>query len=70
LAAWNFGVGSCLASLWQSDKARGILAVPDGRYLDIAISFGYPAEEPARAGKSGGRRPLTDVVYWERWGDS
>ena len=68
LAAWNHGVGSCLASMWEPEKARGILGVPEDLRFDIAISFGYPAETQERPGTvTGGRRPFDEVVRWERW---
>ncbi|RDJ93168.1 hypothetical protein B4Q13_23760, partial [Lacticaseibacillus rhamnosus] len=53
LAAWELGIGSCLASIYDGEKARGILNFPVEWHLRIAISFGYPtaealAERPAR----------------------
>lgn len=67
LAAWSFGVGSCLASMWEPERARAILGIPDDRTFEIAISFGYPAEPPHVTPKPGGRRSLDDVVRWDRW---
>ncbi|MCQ3936318.1 MAG: nitroreductase [Chloroflexi bacterium] len=66
LTAWEHGVGSCLAAMWEPEKAKAILGVPDGKSMDIVISFGYPAEPPAPL-KKGGRRPLEDVVRHEKW---
>ena len=66
LAAWELGVGSAIASMWEPDKAKAILGVPADRHFDVAISFGYPAAN-ARAAKMGGRRPLEEVVRWEHW---
>jgi nitroreductase len=66
LAAWEQGVGSCLASMWEPDKARAILGVPADKALDIVISFGYPAEE-AGPPRKGGRKTLAEVVLEERW---
>ena len=70
LAAWELGVGSCLASIYEPEKAREILGFPPDWYLRIAISFGYPADEEklSAAPKKGGRRPLEELVHWERWG--
>ncbi len=69
LAAWELGVGSCLASIYEMEKARGILGFPADLYADIIISFGYPAEEEklSAAPKKGGRKPLEEMVHWERW---
>ncbi len=69
LAAWELGVGSCLASIYDMEKARGILGFPPDLHLDIAISFGYPADETKLTAppKQGGRKPLDEMVHWDRW---
>src|ERR1700687_801839 len=71
LAAWELGVGSCIGSMWEPDKAKAILGVPQDLHFDVAISFGYPlhsGEQPS-APKPNGRKPLDQVVCWERWGE-
>lgn len=81
LAAWAHGVGSCIGSIWPDDneyRARELLGVPQERWLHQAISLGYPADDDAtRVSRtpqmasilpSLGRRPLTDLVSWERYG--
>ncbi len=69
LAAWALGVVSCLATVYELEKAREILQFPQDRHLHIAIAFGYPQPEDAapRAGRRGGRRTLDQVVHWDRW---
>jgi nitroreductase len=69
LAAWELGVGSCLASIYHPEKARLLLGFPDSLHLRIAISFGYPLDEGSLEAipKKGGRRSLDDIVHWERW---
>ena len=69
LAAWELGVGSCLASIYDPDLARQILAFPPDWHLRIALSFGFPLDEQkiSSAPKKGGRRPLEEVVHWEKW---
>jgi nitroreductase len=68
LAARGRGIGSCIASMWQSDAAKAILGVPAGHHFDTAISFGWPSpEELDRPRKAGARRPLAEVVRNERW---
>ncbi|HSL41978.1 MAG TPA: nitroreductase family protein [Anaerolineales bacterium] len=64
LAAWGRGVASCLASMWEPDRAKAILGVPAEKQFDTMISFGYPAKKP---GKIRERRPLDDVVRLEKW---
>ncbi|HEU4322247.1 MAG TPA: nitroreductase family protein [Roseiflexaceae bacterium] len=66
LAAWHYGIGSCLASLGDAERARAILGVPGDQTIEIAISFGYPADPPAPP-KAGGRLSLDELVRWERW---
>ena len=69
LAAWELGVGSVPASIYEAERARQILALPSEWHLRIALSFGYPLEEEkiSAAPKKGGRRPLEEVVHWDRW---
>ena len=69
LAAWELGVGSCLASIYQVEKARQVLGFPADLQLRFAISFGYPLEEEklSAAPKKGGRRPFDEIVHWDRW---
>lgn len=69
LAAWELGIGSCPASIYQPEKARAILGFPAEWHLRVALSFGYPEKEEAlsAAPKKGGRLPLEDVVHWDRW---
>ena len=69
LAAWELGVGSCLASIYEPEKARHILGFPVEWHLRIALSFGYPLGEGklSAAPKKGGRKSLEEVVHWERW---
>ena len=69
LLAWELGVGSCLASIYEHEKARQILGFPSEWHLRIAISFGYPADEQklSAAPKKGGRRTLEEIVHWDTW---
>lgn len=69
LAAWEIGVGSVPASIYEHEKAREILGFPPEWHLRIALSFGYPLDEEklTAAPKKGGRRPLEEVVHWEKW---
>ena len=69
LAAWELGVGSVPASLYEHEKARGILNVPPEWHVRIALSFGYPQEEEKLSAppKKGGRAAFEDVVHWEKW---
>jgi nitroreductase len=69
LAAWELGIGSCPASIYQPEQARAVLGFPPEWYLRLALSFGYPADPAAlvQLPVSGGRQRLDEVVHWERW---
>jgi nitroreductase len=76
LAAWAHGVGSCIASIYPADNekhARELLGIPQGRHLRTMLSIGYPAGPqalrlPENAPIPRGRRPLAELVNWERFG--
>jgi nitroreductase len=69
LAAWELGVGSVPASIYEHERAREIFGFPPEWHLRIALSFGYPLEEEklTAAPKKGGRRLLEEIVHWEKW---
>jgi nitroreductase len=70
LAAWELGIGSCIASMWEPEKAKAILGVPQDLHFDVAISFGYPLpnREQSSASRANGRKLFDEVVFQERWG--
>jgi nitroreductase len=72
LAAWERGIGSCLATIYEPDQARQLLGFPDDLHLNVAISFGHPADPSVltRPLKSGGRRAMDEVLRLNRWDDS
>ena len=69
LSAWELGVGSVPASIYEHEMARQILGFPPEWHLRIALSFGFPLDEEklSAAPKKGGRKELEEVVHWERW---
>ena len=69
LEAWELGIGSCIASIYEADKARELLGFPQDYYLRIALSFGYPqdADLLTRPPKKGGRRPLPEIIHRNKW---
>jgi nitroreductase len=69
LAAWELGVGSCPASIYEADKAREILGFPPEWHLRISLSFGYPLDETVLNAppRKGGRREFDDIVHWDHW---
>jgi len=69
LAAWELGIGSVPATVYDLDLAARLLGLPDDRRCDFLLSFGYPAD-PSKLtapNRAGGRVALEDVVRQERW---
>jgi nitroreductase len=69
LAAWSLGIGACPATIYEPEQARQILGFPDEYFLNVILSFGYPADpatlsQPLRAG---GRRGFDETVHLDRW---
>jgi nitroreductase len=69
LAAWELGVGSCPASIYEPDKARAVFGFPEDLHVRIAISFGYPADEEKLTlpPRKSGRKTLTEMVHRDHW---
>jgi nitroreductase len=69
LAAWEMGVGSCLATIYEPEQARQLLGFPQEMHLRIAISFGYPLDAALLSNppKRGGRKELDEVIHWDQW---
>lgn len=67
LAAWEEGVGSCIATIYEPEKAKAILGVPEEKSIRYALSFGYPQERTADAPRKTHRKNLDEVVRKERW---
>jgi nitroreductase len=69
LAAWELGIGSCPATVYDQALAQRLLGYPDDHHCEYLLSFGYPAE-PAiltRPKRAGGRLTLAEVVHDGRW---
>ena len=69
LTAWEAGVGSVPATVYEPDRVREILGIPADHHCEFLLSFGYPAdpEKLTRPPKAGGRRSFEEVIHRERW---
>jgi nitroreductase len=69
LAAWEIGIGSCPATVYEPALARELLGYPDDRACEYLLSFGYPADpaDLTRPPRAGGRRSLEELVHRDRW---
>jgi nitroreductase len=75
LAAAAHGVGSSVGHFtgpgdsWAaSAEAKRRLGIPAERVLREVVSLGYPAEHRPPTSNPPGRRPLAELVSWERYG--
>ena len=64
LAAWERGIGSAHAAVYDQDLARELLGYPADRRSDYVLGLGYPAEPPSGRGR---RRPLDHLLHRDRW---
>ena len=69
LAAWELGIGSVPATVYEHDLARRLLGYPPDQHCEYLMSFGYPADPDAltRPPKPGRRRSLGEIVREEHW---
>jgi nitroreductase len=68
LAAWELGIGSVPATVYDQPLVKRLLGLPNDRWCEFLLSFGYPLDPaslswPLRKG----RKPLHEIVHWERW---
>ena len=69
LAAWELGIGSAPATVYEQALARELLGYPADHWCEFLLSFGYAANPEALtwAKRAGGRKPLDAIVHTERW---
>ena len=70
LTAWELGIGSAPATVYEHDFVKGLLAIPADHHCEYILSFGYPVDTTTLTApkQRGGRRPRSDVLHRERWG--
>jgi nitroreductase len=67
IAATDLGVGTGHSSVGDQDKARAILAVPEGYVVSFLLGIGYPADRPLKPILKPNRRPIEEVIHHGRW---
>ncbi|MCF8040274.1 MAG: nitroreductase family protein [Desulfohalobiaceae bacterium] len=63
LTAHALGLGSVVVGLFDHDKAKEALAIPDGYELPVLVPLGYPAQSP----KPPQRRDIEEFLHYERF---
>lgn len=66
LAAWSFGLVSCIFTGIKEDAVREIFGIPQNLSPTLVIGFGNPAEKVT--GRSKKRKPLPEVAFLESFG--
>jgi nitroreductase len=64
LAAVDLGLGSCWIGLFDENKVKEILHMPDEIRVVVLMTLGYPSDPSAIAKK---RLPLNRIVKYEHW---
>jgi nitroreductase len=63
LAATELGLGTCWIAAFDPDAAREVLSLPEGVEPIAFTPLGYPADRP----RTKKRKPLEELVRYERW---
>ena len=69
LAAWELGIGSVPATVYEHDLAHRLLRLPEGYHCEYILSFGYPADSAQLTApkQRGGRVSRNEVLHEEVW---
>jgi len=74
LAATNLGFGTCWIGSFNEAKIKKVLEVPDPVKVVAMTPIGYSADREGTGSKaaksfitSAKRKPLEDMVHWEKW---
>ncbi len=65
LAACAEGLGTCWIAKFNEMQVKKLLNIPDPYRVVVMTPLGYPAEE----GKDKGRKPLSEILYKNTWGN-
>jgi nitroreductase len=65
LTAWDAGVGGNWVGSGGS-AAKELLGIPEELEVVAILPLGYPAGAIGEGQKT--RKPLSEIVHWERWG--
>ena len=68
LATWNFGVATGVFTGVKEQELRKDFEIPKELSPSMIVGFGYPAKKIS--GKRKNRKPLTEIVFLEKYGKS
>lgn len=67
LAAAEAGLGTCWICAFDAAKARELLRLPAGIDPVALIPIGHPAKDATPAALHSQRKPMEEIVHWERF---
>lgn len=69
LAAWEMGIGSAPATVYEHDLVKELLGLPADHHCEYILSFGVPADTTVLDApkKAGGRAAIDEVLHTEVW---
>lgn len=67
LAAADLGLGTCWIAAFDPDAAREVLGIPPEGEPMLFTPLGFPAADVSPSARHGERRPLEEIVRYERW---
>ena len=70
LAAYDKGLGSCWVGVFNEDKLRTLLGIPENISIEAVIPLGYPAYKPIAEDKKHRRRHRIEfLTFFERYNE-
>jgi nitroreductase len=67
LAAADIGLGTCWIAAFDPAAAREVLGIPEEAEPMLFTPLGYAADDPDASSRHKQRRPLDELVRYERW---
>ena len=67
LVSWELGLGSCWIGAYDEDKVKQLLGIPESLRVVSLLSLGYPAEKPASQTIRQRRKPLAQIIHYEKY---
>jgi nitroreductase len=67
LAAWDQGLGTCWIANYDEEEVKRLLNLPEEAVFITAMPYGHPTD--AEAARRKRRKPLEEIVHWERFGN-
>lgn len=74
LQAWEEGLGTVWVGAFKEDRVRKALGIPENIKVVALFPIGYPADKEGvmvkllkRAVGSANRKPLSEIVHYDRW---